>query len=542
MREIRANLVPSEDGKIRGLAAVWDSWSHLITERGRTFRERIKRGALKPDPEGVSLWWMHDSKTPLANERSGTLKITETDEGLAFEADIGTTQRAEEIRDLVRRGVVSQMSIGFIADSDTWDGTTSRTITGARLHEVSLVETGRAAYPTTYANARKQKERTMSLRENRSKVEQLKAEYPNATDERQLQILEEVGDLEEMIAAERSAFDQKLKAAPAAVAAPFVHTNRIASKPKDELREWFRGGFRSERATSLAMTTAGGANTAMGADATMPVLSNEFVKALDQESVMRTLATVETRGADTDVAIISGRLTASLIAEGAAYSKQDMDTTKVSFTSYKSGVFTDITEEALQDTVWDLAGNVVQEHGRAHSRLWEGFYATGTNSGQPQGVFSASWATTQDTAATGLPKPDDLVNAAYKLNPAYMSSAVWLMNQATWANIVKESASGKYLLNGENGNILRDGAVALFLGKPVYISEFAPTAATANTISVLFGDFKRGYRIVDRSTVSFTVDDMSQRSSGLIRYSSRMRSDARAVDLSAVVRVRVKPS
>lgn len=538
MREIRANLTPSEDGKIRGVAAVWDSWSHLITERGRTFRERIKRGALKPDEGGVSLWWMHDSKTPLANERSGTLKITETDEGLAFEADIGTTQRADEIRDLVRRGVVSQMSIGFVAEQDTWDGSASRTITAARLHEVSLVETGRAAYPTTYANARKKEENAMSLRENRMKLEALKAEYPQANDERQLQILEQIGDIEEEITAQRSKFSETLKAP---VAAPAVHTNRIASPQKDSIRDWFRGGFRSERAVSLAMTTAGGANTAMGTDATMPVLSNEFVKALDQESVMRNLATVEVRGADTDVAIISGRLTASLIAEGATYSKQDMDTTKVSFTSYKSGVFTDITEEALQDTVWDLAGNVVQEHGRAHGRLWEGFYATGTGSSQPQGVFAASWATTHDTAvSTSLPTVTDLVNAAYKLNPAYMPSACWLMNQAVWGNIVNTAASGKYVLNGETGNILKDGAVALFLGKPVYISEFAPTATTANTISVLFGDFKRGYRIIDRSTVSFTTDDVSLRSSGLIRYSSRMRSDAKAVDLSAVVRVRIK--
>ena len=537
MREIRANLTPSEDGKIRGVAAVWDSWSHLITERGRTFRERIKRGALKPDEGGVSLWWMHDSKTPLANERSGTLKITETDEGLAFEADIGTTQRADEIRDLVRRGVVSQMSIGFVAESDTWDGSASRTITAARLHEVSLVETGRAAYPTTYANARKREEPAMSLRENRVKLEALKAEYPSANDERQLQILEQIGDIEEEITAQRSKFSETLKAT---VAAPAVHTNRISSQPKDSVREWFRTGFRSERATSLAMTTAASANTAMGTDATMPVLSNEFVKALDQESVMRNLSTVEVRGADTDVAIISGRLTASLISEGATYSKQDMDTTKVSFTSYKSGVYTDITEEALQDTVWDLAGNVVQEHGRAHGRLWEGYFATGTGSSQPKGVFAESWATSHTTAATSLPTVDDLVSAAYKLNPAYMSSAVWLMNQATWGNIVKTAASGKYVLNGETGNILRDGAVALFLGKPVYISEFAPTAATANTVSVLFGDFKRGYRIIDRSTVNFTVDDMSQRSSGLIRYSSRMRCDAKGVDLSAVVKVVIK--
>jgi HK97 family phage major capsid protein len=72
------------------------------------------------------------------------------------------------------------------------------------------------------------------------------------------------------------------------------------------------------------------------------------------------------------------------------------------------------------------------------------------------------------------------------------------------------------------------------MGKPVYLSEYAPTAYTAGTRSVAFGDFQRGYKVIDRATVSFTVDDMSQRTSGLIRYSSRMRCDAKPVDTSAI--------
>jgi len=530
MREIRAQLTDSGDGMIRGYAAVFNSWSKPISERGRVFREQIKPGALKPDGN-VSLWWMHDQTDPLANTKSGTLTVTEDATGLAFVADIGNTQRANEIRDLVRRGVVSEMSIGFVVNQDTWDGTTSRTITSARLHEVSLVEN--AAYTGTLAAVRK--ESTMPLKEDRARVAELKTEYPSATEERQLAILEEIGEAEERIASEKAVLEARINA-PAII----TSSKRVASPAKDETREWFRGGFRSNRATSLAMTTASSANTALGTSATMPVLSNEFVKALDQESVMRTLATVETRGVDTDVAYISTRLTATLISEGAAYNKSDMAASKVQFKAYKSGVYTDITEEALQDTVWDLASNVVQEHGRAHGRLWEGYYATGDGSSKPTGVFSESWSTSYTTAATGLPTVEDLVAAAYKLNPAYQPSASWLMNQATWANVVSKSASGKYLLNGENGNILRDGAVALFLGRPVYISEFAPTAATAGTVSVLFGDFKRGYRIVDRAAVTFTVDDMSQASSGLVRYSSRMRSDAKGMDLSAVCKVVIK--
>ena len=227
---------------------------------------------------------------------------------------------------------------------------------------------------------------------------------------------------------------------------------------------------------------------------TEPNLSSTFVKALDQESVIRQIASVEVRGVDWDIPVINARLTAALVAENGAYGSQDFTTTKVSFTSYKSGIYTDVTEEALQDTVWDLASNVVSEHARAHSRLWEGFFATGTSSSQPRGIFhSGAGYSTTAAAAAGLPKATDLVTLAYALNPAYLPNACWLMNQAVWANIVKDSTNSKYVLNGENANILRDGAVALFLGKPVYLSEFAPSASTASTRSVAFGEIGRAH-------------------------------------------------
>lgn len=528
-RTIRAQIQPSDDGTLRGYAALFDTWSLPISERGRTFRERIKRGALVP-AENVSLWWQHDPKQPLANTKSQTLTITEDQRGIAFVADLGTSPRANEIRDLVRRGVVSEMSIGFTVEADAWDGGTSRTVTSALLHEVSLVEN--AAYPGTYAEVRK--ERSMSIKTDRARLVELREEYTSANEERQLAILEEITEVEERIGAQKAELEARLSKP----AAQPVAAARVVAPARDEQRAWFRGGFRSERTIGINIAS-GTAN--LTTNATMPQLSGEFIKALDQESVMRRLATVETRGVDTDVSIVNARMTAALVAEGAAYGSQEITATKVSFKAYKTAFYTDVSEEALQDTVWDLGSQIVQEHGRAHSRKWESLYATGTGTSQPTGVFAASWSTTQTgTTSLTLPTIDDLVSAAFKLNPAYFGTSSWLMNQATWASIVKTSASGKYLLNGENANILKDGAVALLLGRPVFLSEFAPTAVTAGTVSVLFGDFSRAYRIVDRAQLTFTVDDMSQAVNGNVRYSSRMRSDGQPVDLAAVVKVTVK--
>jgi len=519
-REIRAKLTAGSGNRIKGYAALFDQWSLPIAERGKVFRERIQRGALQPEPN-VSMWWMHDSKNPLANTRSGTLTISEDEKGIAFDADLGSSARADEIRDLVARGVVSEMSIGFTVEADAWDGLASRTVTKAKLHEVSLVEN--AAYPGTFAEVRQEK-KPMGLKENRARVAELRAEYPNATDERQLEILEGINEAEEAIASERAAMEAKLAAPATTKLAPVA---RVAAPSRDSVeRAWFRDGWRSERSMNMA-TMAGGAM--------VNSLSGEFIKALDQESVMRSLATVETRGGDTDVTVISNRVTAALVAEGVAYADSDFSVGVVAFSAYKSGAKTDVTEEALTDTVWDVSTAVVQEHGRAHGRLWEGFFATGTGSSQPRGVFnSGSGYTTVSCAAAGAPKMDDVLKLYYELNPAYLPGASWLMNQATWGALVRESTNSKYVLNGENGNILQEGAVALLLGKPVFLSEFAPTANTAATRRVGFGDFKRGYRIIDRNVINYTVDDVSQRASGLIRYSSRMRCDAKPLDTAAV--------
>ena len=377
----------------------------------------------------------------------------------------------------------------------------------------------------------------MSVKEDRARIAELNAEYNTATDERQYAIMDEVTECEERIAGAQAAFTNRA-ATPLAVApsAPLAVVRRITPPVRDEQREWFRTGFKQNRSIGLSVT---GGNAA--ASTTLPTLSGEFVKALDQESVMRSLATVETRGLDTDIQVIGTRQTAVLLAEKAAYTSTDFTATKLSFKSYKSGALTDVTEEALQDTVWDVASQVVSEHARAHSRLWENYYINGTGTSQPHGAFAATWTTTQTAAASlSLPVVADLVAAAYKLPTPYQANASWLMHSTVWAAIVGSAASGKYLLNGENGNILKDGAVALFLGKPVYLSEWAPTAITAGTVSCLFGDFKAGYRIIDRSMLSFTVDDVSQMSNGLIRYTSRMRSDAKAVDATAIVSVVVK--
>lgn len=107
------------------------------------------------------------------------------------------------------------------------------------------------------------------------------------------------------------------------------------------------------------------------------------------------------------------------------------------------------------------------------------------------------------------------------------------MNADTWAKLLllrDGGASGKYLYDGMQGMLLQDGSTGRLMGRPVYISEFMPSAGAQASTAIFFGDLSRGYRIVDRTAVTFRVDPYTVGLAGKVRYLSMMRSDAKIVD------------
>jgi uncharacterized protein len=109
------------------------------------FRECIKRGAfsrsLKQNPD-VRMLWNHDTSEPIG--RAGkNLTLTETEQGIVCVASLPKTTRANDIAELVRTGIVSGMSFGFVVNMDEWeeeeDGSVKRSVVDADLFEISPV-------------------------------------------------------------------------------------------------------------------------------------------------------------------------------------------------------------------------------------------------------------------------------------------------------------------------------------------------------------------------------------------------------------------
>ena len=146
---------PADALRLYGFAAKYEVDSRPLLIRGVQTVERIAVGAFRDSlaRDSQSLYWQHQSMMPLASTSSGTLVLRDSHEGLAYEATLPDTQLARDAVALVRAGVVSQMSFGFIVeDEDATMPHGVRRVTRASLREISLVE--QAAYPQTIAAAR----------------------------------------------------------------------------------------------------------------------------------------------------------------------------------------------------------------------------------------------------------------------------------------------------------------------------------------------------------------------------------------------------
>lgn len=139
----------------RGHAAVFDQESQDLGG----FTEVIARGAFRralTESQDTVALFNHDSNLVLGRTTNRTLELKEDPRGLHAEFNAPDTQYARDIRELVKRGDVHQMSFAFTVLRDDWqersDGTVLRRVLEVdRLYDVSLVTT--PAYTQTTAEA-----------------------------------------------------------------------------------------------------------------------------------------------------------------------------------------------------------------------------------------------------------------------------------------------------------------------------------------------------------------------------------------------------
>ena len=133
--------------------------------------------------------------------------------------------------------------------------------------------------------------------------------------------------------------------------------------------------------------------------------------------------------------------------EEAAYSLSDDAFGQISLSAYKVGTAIKISEELLNDSVFDLPAYIAKEFGRRIGAKEEEAFLVGDGKGKPTGIFAATGgAENGATTSTANITFDDMIEVFYSLKSPYRKKAVWILNEQTIKILRKiKDSNGNYL-------------------------------------------------------------------------------------------------
>jgi len=274
---------------------------------------------------------------------------------------------------------------------------------------------------------------------------------------------------------------------------------------------------------------------AIGVDAAAGYLApleytKEIIKGAIEFSPVRQLATVQTTSTTgVQVPKRTGLHSATWVAEAG---------TRAESTGLTYGLETILAHEAsslfissqaqLEDAAFNLeaeiTGAATEQFGVAEGTA----FIWGTGAGQPMGILNTAITIGAQTCADSTNhylQGKDIANAIAKLKEPY---------QANCSILIKGSCVGRLRTELTSGGVYVWGPLAAdtpptIWGKPYYMAIDLEDDGTVTKIPLILGDFKRGYRIVDRLAMDVVRDIYTLAANGQTRFIIRKRVGGQAV-------------
>lgn len=257
-----------------------------------------------------------------------------------------------------------------------------------------------------------------------------------------------------------------------------------------------------------------------------------LVEALEDENIFRQMAKIiQTSSGDRKIPVVATKGTASWIDEEGAFTESDDAFGQVSIGAYKLGTLIKVSEELLNDSVFDLESYISTEFARRIGAKEEEAFFTGDGTGKPLGILAANGGAEVGTtaAAATTVTADELIDLFYSLKAPYRKNAIWVLNDSTVKAIRKlKDQNGQYLWQPS----LVAGTPDTILGRPVKTSAYMPTQAGGNK-SIAFGDFGY-YWIADRQGRSFKRLNELYAATGQVGFLASQRVDGKLILPEAV--------
>lgn len=257
-----------------------------------------------------------------------------------------------------------------------------------------------------------------------------------------------------------------------------------------------------------------------------------LIEALEEQNIFRQLAhVISTSSGDRKIPVVASKGTASWIDEEAPYPESDDSFGQVSIGAYKLATMIKVSEELLNDSVFDVPSYIAREFARRIGAAEEEAFFTGDGKGKPLGILAATGgAGTGVTAASATALTfDEVMDLYYSLRAPYRRNSVFIMNDSTVKALRKlKNGNGDYIWQPS----VTAGTPDTILNRPVYTSGFMP-AIGASAKTILFGDLGY-YWVADREGRSFKRLNELYAPTGQVGFLASQRVDGKLILPEAV--------
>jgi len=306
-----------------------------------------------------------------------------------------------------------------------------------------------------------------------------------------------------------------------------------------KLRDNLREGLGIPELRNALLTDTGSIGSAVPTD--MAVTLYEY---LENSIAMFRAPTTKIDTGPTGNPMEFPKLTAHAIAtqvsgQGTVIAGTDPAFDKISLSSYRYGQIVRVSNTALEDTSFDLAGFVARDIGRALGRVIDTALVTGGGSGEPQGLMTAGYGSIATGGTLVTATYNNLIDLVHKVADEYVmnGSAGWLMNRSTAGTLrkLRDGAGGTegapLWQSSVTGGIANYREPSFLLDFPVYTDPNVASQGSAAK-AIWFGDFasyylrRVGNPVIERSDERYFDTDE-------VGFRGKWRVDGDVIDTAA---------
>lgn len=264
-----------------------------------------------------------------------------------------------------------------------------------------------------------------------------------------------------------------------------------------------------------------------------PEYVNEIIKKITEISPVRQVARVMQTGRESvQIPKRETLLTGFWTGEGgdiatnqSTYGLQEIKTNKLS-------TIVEITREMMADSFFNMEQEITSDAAESFAQLEGAAFISGDAVNKPQGILTNPDVQEVNTGVANDLTADSLIDMTGELKVGY--SRAWMFNRGTLARIRKlKDGAGAYLWH-----MFDASAPNTLLGDPYFVAQDLPDIAVDSN-PVIYGDFNRGYRIVDRMSMDVIRDDFTLATSGKIRFIFNRRVGAQVVLAEAIKKMKI---